>query len=164
MNDLIRRQDAIDALCAVCGNDCDKSEFVYNAPQDEQVILCPEHYCLCTLPSAETESTRIISETRAIPSDDERVSLFETVTATYYDEENEEWSQRIVTVRDVLDSVCDEYTVLPSAETEIIKCKDCKYASPNGKYGCKAYHFKPCETHTMYADDYCSRAERRTDE
>ena len=49
-NDSISRQAAIDALCAVCGNDCDKSEFVYNAPQDEQVILCPEHYCLCTLP------------------------------------------------------------------------------------------------------------------
>ena len=44
---------AIDALCAVCGKACDKSKFVYNAPQDEQVILCPEHYCLCTLPSAQ---------------------------------------------------------------------------------------------------------------
>ena len=55
MNDLISRQDAIDAICAVCGNDCDKNEFVYNAPQDEQVILCPEHYCLCTLPSAKPE-------------------------------------------------------------------------------------------------------------
>ena len=53
--DLIERQAAIDAICAVCGNDCDKSEFVYNAPQDEQVILCPEHYCLCTLPSAQPE-------------------------------------------------------------------------------------------------------------
>ena len=53
MDDLISRQAAIDALCAVCGKSCDKSEFVYNAPQDEQVILCPEHYCLCTLPSAQ---------------------------------------------------------------------------------------------------------------
>ena len=53
--DLISRQAAIDAICAVCGNDCDKSEFVYNAPQDEQVILCPEHYCLCNLPSAQPE-------------------------------------------------------------------------------------------------------------
>ena len=53
--DCIDRQAAIDAICAVCGNDCDKSEFVYNAPQDEQVILCPEHYCLCTLPSAQPE-------------------------------------------------------------------------------------------------------------
>ena len=53
MKDLIDRQATIDALCAVCGKACDKSKFVYNAPQDEQVILCPEHYCLCTLPSAQ---------------------------------------------------------------------------------------------------------------
>ena len=53
MSDTISRQAALDALCAVCGNDCDKSEFVYNAPQDEQVIICPEHYCLCTLPPAQ---------------------------------------------------------------------------------------------------------------
>ena len=58
MNDLISRQAAIDALCAVCGKACDKSKFVYNAPQDEQVILCPEHYCLCTLPSAQPEIMR----------------------------------------------------------------------------------------------------------
>lgn len=55
MSDLIDRQTAIDALCTVCGNDCDKSKFVYNAPQDEQVIVCPEHYALSTLPSAQTE-------------------------------------------------------------------------------------------------------------
>ena len=53
MSDLISRRAAINALCAVCGKDCDKGKFVYNAPQDEQVILCPEHYCLCTLPSAQ---------------------------------------------------------------------------------------------------------------
>ena len=65
MCDLIDRQAAIDALCAVCGKSCDKSEFVYNAPQDEQVILCPEHYALCTLPSAQPDLTYIIFETLA---------------------------------------------------------------------------------------------------
>ena len=60
MRDLISRQAAIDALCAVCGKACDKSKFVYNAPQDEQVILCPEHYCLCTLPSAQPETAKRI--------------------------------------------------------------------------------------------------------
>ncbi len=53
VSDLISRQDAIDAMCSACGYDCDKSKFVYNAPQDEQVIMCPEHYALSTLPSAE---------------------------------------------------------------------------------------------------------------
>ena len=56
MNDrVISLQAAIDALCSICGNDCDKSEFVYDAPQDEQVILCPEHYALTQLPSAQPE-------------------------------------------------------------------------------------------------------------
>ena len=64
-NDLISRQAAIDALCAVCGKACDKSKFVYNAPQYEQVILCPEHYCLCTLPSAQPETAkRIVGKSR----------------------------------------------------------------------------------------------------
>ena len=53
MDDLISRQAAIDAMCSVCGNDCDKSEFVYDAPIDEQVIICPEHYALSTLPSVQ---------------------------------------------------------------------------------------------------------------
>lgn len=38
------------------------------------------------------------------------VDLSEKVTATYYDEQYEEWTQQTVTIADVLDSVCDEYT------------------------------------------------------
>ncbi len=58
--DCISRQQAIDALCSVCnalggGHNCDKTKFVYNAPFDEQVILCPEHYALTMLPSAQPE-------------------------------------------------------------------------------------------------------------
>ena len=55
MSNLIDRQAAIDAMCLACGHDCDKSKFVYNAPQDEQIIMCPEHYALSTLPSAQPE-------------------------------------------------------------------------------------------------------------
>lgn len=54
-----------------------------------------------------------------------------------------------------------ELMLLPSAQSEIVRCKDCIYASPNGKYGCKAYHFKLYETHEMNANDFCSRGERR---
>ena len=59
-SDTISRQQAIDALCSVCnalggGHNCDKTKFVYNAPFDEQVILCPEHYALTMLPSAQPE-------------------------------------------------------------------------------------------------------------
>ena len=49
------------------------------------------------------------------------VDLSEKVTATFYDEQYEEWTQKTVTIADVLDSVCDDYTVLPSAQPEPIK-------------------------------------------
>ena len=55
VGDIINRQKAIDAMCLSCGHDCDKSKFVYNAPQDKQVIMCPEHYALSTLPSVQLE-------------------------------------------------------------------------------------------------------------
>ena len=53
VGNMISRTAAIDAMCWACGYDCDKSKFVYNAPQDEQVIMCPEHYVLSTLPSVQ---------------------------------------------------------------------------------------------------------------
>lgn len=58
IGELIDRQAAIDAMCCACGYDCDKSKFVYNAPQDEQVIMCPEHYALSTLPPAQPETKK----------------------------------------------------------------------------------------------------------
>lgn len=44
------------------------------------------------------------------------VDLSEKVTATYYDEQYEEWDHRTVTIEDVLNEVCDDYTVLPTVE------------------------------------------------
>jgi len=46
------------------------------------------------------------------------VDLDERVTAQFYDEECEEWTMQTCTIADVLDSVCDEYTVLHSAQPE----------------------------------------------
>ena len=48
------------------------------------------------------------------------VDLSERVTATYYDDEHEEWSQKSVTIADVLNSVCDEYTVFSFAQSELV--------------------------------------------
>ena len=56
--DAVSRQAAIDALCSVCGVDCDKSEFVYDGKQEDQIILCPEHYALTQLPSVQPEIVR----------------------------------------------------------------------------------------------------------
>ena len=51
---------------------------------------------------------------------------------------------------------------LPSVQSEIIRCKDCKYASPNTVYGCVLGRFSLHDMDVrMYSEDYCSRAERR---
>jgi hypothetical protein len=44
---------------------------------------------------------------------------------------------------------------LPSAQTEIIRCKDCKW-----KQGYECVRFAELR---IFPDDFCSRAERRTD-
>ena len=62
---------------------------------------------------------------------------------------------------DGISCAISELSVIPSAQPEIVRCKDCKYGSPNGEYGCRVYHFKLYEKHEMNADDFCSRAERR---
>lgn len=48
---------------------------------------------------------------------------------------------------------------LPSAQLELIRCKDCKYYHPN--YCAAWIRFDTIKTKP---DDYCSRAERREDE
>lgn len=46
------------------------------------------------------------------------VALSEKVTATFYDDEHEEWTQKTMTIADILDSFCDDYTVTPSVQPE----------------------------------------------
>lgn len=70
------------------------------------------------LPAVQTERTEHIPETKAVRSKRDCVDLSELVSATFYDQEHEEWTQQIVTIADVLDSVCDEYTILPSVQPE----------------------------------------------
>ena len=69
----------------------------------------------------------------------------------------ETWELNFTEIREALADV-------PSAQPEIIRCKDCKHGSPNGKYGCRVYHYRRYETHDMKPDDFCSRAERKQDE
>lgn len=54
-------------------------------------------------------------------------------------------------------------TARRDAQADIVRCKDCKHGSPNGRYGCRVYHYKRYETYDMKPDDFCSFAERRED-
>lgn len=47
---------------------------------------------------------------------------------------------------------------------EVVRCKDCKYSSPNTVYGCRLERFSYLDDgERMYSDDYCSRGEERRD-
>lgn len=49
-------------------------------------------------------------------------------------------------------------------QLEIIKCKDCKYSSPNRVYGCSLEPFDGNKrSFRMYSDDFCSCAKLRGD-
>ena len=54
---------------------------------------------------------------------------------------------------------------------KLVFCKDCKYSSTNGLYGCYLEHFELEKDHIgrllpnngarMYSDDFCSRGEKK---
>ena len=46
----------------------------------------------------------------------------------------------------------------------LIRCKDCKYGTPNQVYGCRLEPFDANKQgFRMYANDFCSKAELRGD-
>ena len=65
-----------------------------------------------------------------------------------YSQYNEAW-------QDALDRAEGAIFNLPSAQPEIVRCKDCKW-----KQGAECVRFADVRP---FADDFCSRAERRTD-
>lgn len=68
-------------------------------------------------------------------------------------------------VKKVTDEVVKEIKKLPSAQTEIIRCKDCKHWTQSmGKM--KGYGLGRCDFHDadlVTCNGYCYWAERRTD-
>ena len=111
--DLIDRQAAIDAVRELyIQSPKINNDIVYDTAIDQA------HDALVNLPSAQPEPTEYIPDTKAVPSRSDCVCLSERVSTTFYDDEHEEWSQKTVTIADILDRVCDGYTVLPSAQPD----------------------------------------------
>ena len=111
--DLIDRQAAIDAVRELyIQSPKINNDIVYDTAIDQA------HDALVNLPAAQPEPTEYIPDTKAVPSRSDCVCLSERVSTTFYDDEHEEWSQKTVTIADILDRVCDGYTVLPSAQPD----------------------------------------------
>ena len=64
------------------------------------------------------------------------------------------------------EAVFDAILKLPSAQPEIIKCKECKYWREYKYVNGRPKFLPRCGFHQTYVreDDFCSAAERRTDE
>ena len=67
-----------------------------------------------------------------------------------------DWSNYAMTDEEArnIRQVIQDIKALPSVQSEIIRCKDCKW-----KQGSECVRFADVRP---FADDYCSRAERRT--
>lgn len=89
---------------------------------------------LKSIPSAQPEPTKLIQDTKTVPSNCHYVDLAEKVTATFFSDESEEWTQQTCTIEDVLSAVCDDYTIvsLSSAQPEweelLVICDVCGHA------------------------------------
>ena len=169
MKELIEKQAAIDAVCMEWCNvkhqnckhpfDDEKDDYYWCNGCETALRTLPD------LPSAQPERTEYIPDTKAVRSKRDCVDLSERVSATFYDQEHEEWTQQTVTIADVLDSVCDEYTILPSAQPEIIRCKDCKHVrkwrdeESAKKFG-QVYECARGVFACPKPEDFCSHAER----
>lgn len=162
--DTISRKAAIEALRKYIG--------VNKNPNHDARIWEEGMNCALTvigaLPSAQPERTEYIPDTKAVRSKRDCVDLAERVNATFYDQEYEEWTQKTVTIADVLDSVCDEYTILPSAQPEPHYCRECKWSRCHiyvDKYGNTETYWH-CHNWDGETDEegYCYEWERKIDE
>ena len=63
----------------------------------------------------------------------------------------------------VVDFCIDIVKKLPSAQPEIVRCKDCRYHKEYGYVDGKPKYLPKCGFHQIYVcdDDFCSVAERR---
>jgi hypothetical protein len=62
-----------------------------------------------------------------------------------------------------VDDAMDEIDGFADKSIDIVRCRECKYASNDGTYGCMCEHFNDTSDayHRMWSDDFCSRGERR---
>ena len=71
--------------------------------------------------------------------------------------EDRRMKEYIITEANQYEVEMSRYDELP----ELIRCKDCKFSSPNQVYGCRIHSFADDLDIRLYADDFCSMAERK---
>lgn len=157
--DTISRQEAIDAECEVC-QIAPKKERGHNCTY--YVHGCKEIECLRELPSAHPEiEERKEESAQNVPKED-LISRKAAIDAL--GERPMVWTdddQYALGERNQYDMNRLAIETLPSAQPEIIYCKDCKYYKAHEYTGILACHYVIDGTVVRNLNDFCSRAERR---
>ena len=138
MDDLISRQAAIDAICNACGKiDCDKMD------KCEKLQLPPAN-CSEFPNNSDTISRQDAVSRKRLLSD-----LKELITA---------WEKYPVMAEQIkgVEVAIGYVELIPSAQPEIIRCKDCKHW--DGVDTCDVIDAP------VWDNDFCSMAERRSNE
>ena len=105
----------------------------------------------------------LISRQAAIDAFDEiRHALWEIDIPSPTVPEYVEHHKQVQSVWKLLDKKQKELYVLPSAQPEIIRCKDCKWWSNDDYRECSSPNYD--DGYVTPAGFYCGYAERRTDE
>ena len=158
MDDLISRQAAIDALDALCDRECEYSK-------KQRSVMCGACHLgsafdvIEQLPSAQPEKrTDKRTETHAcdLVSRQAAIDAFEKELCDV-----RAFAVGFVGAKRILESV-------PSAQPEIIRCKDCRFAHLTYDGDCKYCQYLINEydmTDAVYfdGDDFCSHAERESE-
>ena len=171
-DDTISRQDAIDAL--------DKRFDSIPMEQTTEILLLRKD--LRELPSAQPEKrTEERTETHGVCLDAiDRQAVIDTVRKIilgFFSDEDGVMNDTEKTLLSVSKAVCNGVRELPPAQPEIIRCKGCKHQvkewRTDKRLKDKGYMVCGCEVVGDACgfgallgqdDDYCSYAERRTDD
>ena len=155
--DCIERQAAIDAILAVTGNSSVRE--LYEHVQEHELSdmwsggVVAAIDTIIALPSAQPD----VPDTNVGDTISRQVVVdtVHKIILGFFSEKNGAMTDTEKTLLSVNKAVCNELAKLPSAQPEIIRCKDCKWHQ-----GAECVRFADVRP---FADDFCSRAERRTD-
>ena len=150
MNDLISRQAAIDALARMMPRSYTPDG---SHPADEEIFRAQEVFADCIEALEILPSAQPATNCSEFPNNSDTISRQAAITQLSHNKNkgDDEWE---LAVENDIQTIWK----LPPAQPEIIRCRNCKFASGDSRICMKFGHSPIGEL------DFCAWAERRTDE
>ena len=158
MDDYIRRQAAIDALDKLCDRECEYSK-------KQRSVMCGA----CHLGSAFDVVEQVPSEQPEKRTEERTEThacdliIRQAAIDAIFSEPLYESGMKKRDADEVVPAIYEKIKSLPSAQPEIIRCKDCKWSQTINFFGTKATSCKWWEKLTD-VDAFCSNGVRRNED